>query len=359
MTADVHIPLEGNLLIHPLEPSPGALGVFCTQAKAQEVRQLEQQREMRTWEVRGVISDHVPLAGDAAAALGRSSFHLFELNENPLCIYLHAGGRQAVYYELVAGPDHRLSYIAVRVECRLPSQALLLSRRPLNALLDVFTRDSNMPLILQRLELISPRDGERLLTEMLIPQRNGVRFGPLGGILQAVPFAPYDALYREALTTASPFYRLLCAWKMYEGTVLIRRWIRQECQQRGVNARQPGDPEIDRDELIRMGFDEEFANNVHNAGELFGRLAELRHAIAHFLIERDEGDIHVYLAEGAQLRTYAIASAALLKYAHQLLESLRLFCVQNVPMLLPGPAILPLPQNRDQFIVRARDQGIE
>ena len=112
----------------------------------------------------------------------------------------------------------------------MPSNALLLARMPLNALLDIITRNFDLPLVLQRLELLSPRDGSVLVTEMLIPNMRGIAMGPLGGIIQASQFAPYDALYREALTTSSPFYRLLCAWKMYEGTNRIRRWIREQCQ---------------------------------------------------------------------------------------------------------------------------------
>jgi hypothetical protein len=203
------IPPDANMLIFPGEPTPGALGVFVRHDRLNELRELEVEKQNRVWEVRGLISDHVPLAGDAVAALERGSYHLFHLKENPLWIYLHSGGRNAIYYQLVGDAEGKLSHIAVSVESRFPSNALLLARRPLNALLDVFSSDSGMPLLLQRLELMSPRDGGILLTEMLLPHRGGVVLGPLGGILQAVPFAPYDALYREALTTSSPFYRLL------------------------------------------------------------------------------------------------------------------------------------------------------
>lgn len=349
---------NANMIIFPGEPTPGALGVFAKYEKENEIRELEIEKNVRIWEVRAIVSDHIPLAGDAEAALTRPANHLFHLNENPLLIYLHSGGRNAVYYELVGDERGRLKYIGIKVESRLPSNALLVARRPLNALLDVFTRDSDMPLVIQRLELMSPRDGKVLLTQMLVPQRNGVRFGPLGGIMQAVPFAPYDALYREALTTASPFYRLLCAWKIYEGAQRLRRWIREQCEQRKISVKMPSDPEIDHDELIRMGFTPEFVKGITHAGQLFERLADARHAIAHFLIERDEGDSHVYVADGSQVQLYAIGSAGLLKYAHRLLETLRLFCIQHVPMI-HGSVMLPMPENRDQFIVHASSYGLE
>jgi hypothetical protein len=358
MSPDQAIPPDANILVFPGEPTTGAIGAFAKYDKLELIKRLEQERIARTWEVRAYISDHVPLAGGADAALARPAYHLLHLNQNPLWIYLHSGGRNAVYYGLFGDELGKLKYITVSVESRLPSNALLLARGPINALLDVFTRDSNMPLIVQRLELMSPLDGDVLISEFLIPQRNGVALGPLGGIMQAVPFAPYDALYREALTTTSPFYRLLCAWKMYEGTNRIRRWIQEQCEQRGINDRMPPDPDVDPQELIRLGLDAAFVQRIRHARDLFEKLRDQRDAIAHFLIEREGAESHVYVADGRQLHVYAVGSAALLRYAHRVLQELRLFCSQRIPFAR-GSMILPMPQNRDQFIVRARDYGLE
>jgi hypothetical protein len=337
------------MLISPAEPTTGAIGAFAKFEKLEQIRQLEQEHIVRPWEVRAYISDHVPLAGGADAALSRPGYHFLHvnLNENPLWIYLHSGGRNAVYYGLFGDEAGKLKYVTVSVQSRLPSNALLLARGPINALLDIFTRDSSMPLTVQRLELMSPLDGDVLIYELLIPQRNGVVLGPLGGIMQAVPFAPYDALYREALTTTSPFYRLLCAWKMYEGTNHIRRWIREECKKGGIKDRMPSDPDVDPQELIRLGLDPKFVKGITHASDLFNKLTEPRNAIAHFLAKSDAGESHVYVADGRQLR-----------YAHRVLEELRLFCSQRIPFAR-GAMILPMPQNRDQFIVRACDYGLE
>jgi hypothetical protein len=119
------IPPDANILVSPAEPSPGALGAFAKYAKLEQIRRLELERQLRVWEVNAVISDHVPLAGDAAAALSRDSYHLLYLNENPLWIYLHSGGRNAVYYGLFGDGEGKLKHIAVKVESRLPSNALV------------------------------------------------------------------------------------------------------------------------------------------------------------------------------------------------------------------------------------------
>jgi hypothetical protein len=351
--------LDPNFLVFPRDPSPGALGNFTKQSRIEEGRQLEIEPQLRLWEVRAFVSDTVPLAGDAQEALSRPCHHKFHLNQSPLFIYLHEGGHRAVYYELVGDENRKLVYIAVRVESRLPSNALLLARRPINALLDVLVRDLHLPLAVQRLDLMSPTDGGVLISEMLIPARNGVIFGPLGGILQAVPFAPYDALYREALTNPSPFYRLLCAYKMYEGTNRLRRWLHERCVEQHIDERLPPDPEVDPQELVRMGLEPAVVGGVRRAADLFNLLRDHRDAIAHFLIERDEGDSHVYLADGHHLKMYSIGASALLRYAHRVLEDLRMFFGRYPALGQLGGMILPMPENRDQFVVRAREYGLE
>jgi hypothetical protein len=262
-----------------------------------------------------------------------------------------------VYYDLVGDQQHRLSYIDVLVETRLPSIAIMLARRPLNALLDVLTRDSNMPLTLQRVELMSPRNGEPLLYQMLLPHNRGIELGPLGGIMQAVPFAPYDAIYREALTSSSPFYRLLCAARIFEGTATIRKWLKTQAEARGKQVKLPPEIKIGQEELRRFGLSPEFTAGIATAQDLYHKLRDMRDAVAHFLIEREGADIHVYLAEGAQLQMYSTASAALLHYAHLSLEALRMFYVDNVGTM--GSHILPMPQYREKFIVKASDFGLE
>jgi hypothetical protein len=348
--------------LFPANPTPGALTAFARPEKVDEVKKLEEERTMKMWEVRAYVSDHVPLAGNPPVMLRERGNHLLHVNpkENPLWIYLHAGGRNAVYYGLFNGPDGRLDYIAVKVHSKLPSNALLLARGPINALLDVLVRDHPMPLLIHRLDLLSPTSGEVLLSECLLPEARGVLMGPLGGIAQAVPFAPYDALYREALVSPSPFYRLICGWKMYEGSGKIRGRVRKECESRKLPAKLPPDPVITTDDLLKFGFDPTFAKDITCARDLFEKLRETRNAISHFLIETDEGEAGVYVADGAQLRHYSMSAAAMLHYSHQALEELRIFSVTNgIHFWGRGSMILPMPQNRDQFPVRASDYGLE
>ncbi len=347
-------PAEGHVAVFPPEPIAGVLGVVVRESRVQEFTELERENARRIWRVRGIISDHVPLAGDAGAVLARRPEHLFYLNENPLVIYLHSGGRSVVYYELVAEPDGRLQHIEVRLETALPGKAIVMAWRPLNALLDAMVRNQEMPWTLQRLELLSPRDGGVLAYELVLPYKDGIRLGPLGGMIQCVPFAPYDAILREAIISTSPFYRLLCAFRIYEGTTHIRQWLREQCEQLRIAERLPGDPEVNERDLLGLGFDRAFTARVRQAHDLFESLRDYRNAIAHFLIEGDQGEAHVYLADGEMIRSYSIAAAALLRYAHATIEVLRRYYTTYLQghFMAAGGMVLPGIEERDQHIVR-------
>jgi hypothetical protein len=346
------------VLLEPKTPALGTMAAFARQSRIEEIAGYERSQTRRIWRIRGVVSDHVPLTGDPSGVVKRPSFSQVFVENGPLSLYLHSGGRNAVYFDLVGGYNDRLDHIELRVECKFPSMAFILVLRPLNAFLDVFATHYAQPLCLQRLELVSPLDGEVLVYQMLLPAAKGIMFGHLGGFMQAVPFAPYDAIYREALISQSPFYRLLCAARMYEGTNSIRKWLKEQCAQRKIDAKLPADPRIEKEDLLRFGFAEEFTVGIRTAQDLFHRLKDMRNAIAHFLIERDGADIHVYLADGPQLHQYSISAAALLHYAHLTLSELRHFYTSKIGGIAMG-SILPTVEIKDRFIVRASDFGLE
>jgi hypothetical protein len=344
-------------LLYPLMPGPGSLVAVAHPSSRKEILELQASGVSRVWTVRAVIGTAVPLSGSPIWAIKKGGESNFLLNENPLSIYLHSGGHNAVYYDLRSVESKVFSNVDVQVESELPSNALLLARRPINALLDVLTRDSNLPVLIQRLELLSPATGKVLVYEMLFPQGHQVSMGPLGGIHQSVPFAPYDAIYREALTSSSPFYRLLCAARMFEGTGSIRKWLKGECDRRGITAQIPSIPKIDPALVRGMGVPDSLFQNASNAQQLYEKYTDMRNAIAHFLFKEGEETGHVYLADGQHLTVYSAAAASLLYYAHQMLEELRMFYVKHLPRL--GSHILPMLSYRDKFIVKAKDYGLK
>jgi hypothetical protein len=342
-----------RVVVFPRKPTPGALGVVVPQDRVDELRQLEEERQLREWEVRGVVSDHIPLSG--LGALTAQPQHRVFLSHSPLALWLHRGGDRAVYFDLVASNEERqLDHIAVKVRTRLPSNALLLAREPLNRLLDVLARGHGTTLLYQRLDLMSPRDGGVLAQELVLPpDPPGISFDyeSGGGFQQSDAFAAYDAILREALTNPSPFYRLLCAFRIYEGTGWIRKWLRKEAQRLGVDVPLPADPRIDPGELEGMGLPDNLAAGVKKANELFEKFRQPRNAISHFLVQGDEGEGHVFLADGQAFQHYSIGATVLLKYARQAIDDLRLHYNRHISAHHEIGSVYPMLTHREQFIV--------
>jgi hypothetical protein len=107
------------------------LGVLVREGRVDEFRRLERENRVRIWRVRGIVSDHIPLCGDARSVLVRASQHNLFVNNPPLSIYLHAGGANAIYYDLVANEEGKLSHIEVRIETSLTIIREALRTRPL------------------------------------------------------------------------------------------------------------------------------------------------------------------------------------------------------------------------------------
>jgi hypothetical protein len=184
-----------------------------------------------------------------------------------------------------------------------------------------------------------------------LPFLEGVALGPLGGVLQWPIFAPYHAIFREAIVNPSPFYRLLCAWRVYGELQIVRRWLREQCGRFNINERLPGSPEVDVQHLERMGFEREWCARIRRVDDLFQKMGDLRNGIAHFLFEGEAGEAHVYLSRGQELQIYSTSSAILLGYVGREVGVLRRFYSQHLEGRMARGMVLPTPENGDQFVV--------
>lgn len=100
------------VLVDPKEAVPCCLGVVVPEQRVDDLGRVEQEQRERTFLVRAILSDHVPLAGSMADILERPFYHRVEVNDHKLSIYLHHGGWRAVYFDLVgAGTDGRLAEV--------------------------------------------------------------------------------------------------------------------------------------------------------------------------------------------------------------------------------------------------------
>lgn len=130
---------EPTYLLYPNAKWEGCLTAVCRGDEAvKRTHALEQTPQLQKFRVRATLTDVIPLTGELDELLGLRQFKSIRLNEDPLEIYLHHGGWNAVYYKLVGdgSADRYLAYIEVIVETNLPRAALALGRSAINKLLN-------------------------------------------------------------------------------------------------------------------------------------------------------------------------------------------------------------------------------
>jgi len=299
--------------------------------------------------VRATLADVVPLIGDLADLLKPRLFSHVRLKEDPLLIHLHRGGWDAVYYKLVGDRDtHLLEYIEVRGKTKLPRVALDLGRAAINRLLDTLSTNWKLPAVIARLDLLTLETDDVLLAEIVIPFSTKLEIGPLGGMDQSPMFAPWLATLREALIATSPYCRLLCAWRTYDGVRYLRQRIRKISEQMGITAPLPKDPDISVDSMREARVPSSVLEGVKNTADLFARFERMRDGVAHFLLRGGE---HVYFSEGATYWEYAIASTILLQAAITAVNELHAFYSEHVESKTRIGSVSPDRKHADKWIV--------
>jgi hypothetical protein len=207
-----------------------------------------------------------------------------------------------------------------------------------------------LPLTIRRLDLYVAGDEKPLCQQLILPFTNGIRWGPLGGIHQYPFLAPYEALVREAITTVSPYYRLLCAYRLYEGLQPLRMTLRQLGERLGVSVPLPKPPQLDLEWLKQFGIRNEFLTGLKNVEDFWKKTSEMRNAAAHFLL--DDTKVPISLSDGATYQMYSLAGALLLHYSHVAFVELS----QSIPLELTNKlqrgSILPMPERKNDFVLR-------
>jgi len=337
-------------ILWPRHAVPGSLVVVGTIPQVEHLLRFERASARTLYSVRAIISDHIPLVGSLRELVATPSRCPITLNEDPLTIYLHHGGNAAVFFDLCADGSQALSSIRVEVEAEAPLGAFQAARTALNELLDTMMRRVWLPLVIARLELCDAA-GAPLAYQLLLPFPSGLSMGPLGGIHQYPALSELESLAREAICATSPYYRLLCAHRLYEGMSNLRRWLRETTAKLKVDAPLPKDIQIDHSLLEGLGFPAEARAGVRTVGDLHAKLTDLRNKVAHFLVTKGEPQAPLHVSDGHTYLIFSIAGAALLHYSFLTLRKLSMYFQQHVESHLSMGSILPLKEQRQRFRV--------
>jgi hypothetical protein len=313
---------------------------------------MERVATQSRYNVRALLSDHIPLTGEIEELIAKSSDALVWVNGDPLTINMEFPHFLPVFYDLVPASDGKLSHVNVDVEAIHPARALAPARTAVNQLLDTIMRVGWVPLVIMRLDVWISGEDQPLLHQISLPFTRRMTIGPLGGFTSFPRFAPYEALLREAIIATSPYYRFLCAFKLFEGVDALRYDIRKLVERFSIEERMPRPPAVEAGILRSLGFTEEFLRRVKTIKDLLNSFRTARNAIAHFLIAEGAGH-PLHISSGDDYRFYAMAGAALLHYANLAVSELMVYFNSEVYGHVARGTILVWPEDRDRCVIRA------
>ncbi|MCF6250940.1 MAG: hypothetical protein L3J75_06690 [Methylococcaceae bacterium] len=341
---------EEYLVVNPRTPIAGCLAVVVKKSKYQTLADIEQSSIRHRFIARAYLSDHVPLHGSINEIMSRAQFHCIKLNETPLSIFLHHGGENAVYYDFCSGEDGFLEFIEVEIDAELPSSAFSPARTAVNELIDSIQRGQSIPLVIVRIDLLLKEENEPFAHQLILPYPVSLNMGPLGGIYQYPDFSSYESVLREAIISSSPYYRLLCAYRLYEGLNKLKMWLKTISKEIGVNEKLPKDPKIDKKLLSELGFDMDKFSSVSNMNDLWNQFTDLRNQVAHFFTKNAEYSLH--LSHGQTYYEYSLSAAILLHYSNITFSNLSQYFNKYLSGKLAACSILPMKECRDKFVIR-------
>ena len=317
-------------IVHPHAAMPGVLTTVTSARRFARLQELEHAGPTQ-YVVRAVIGSHIPLVGSLASLVALAPETSLAVNAPPLAMFLHRGGTDAVYVDLEAREDGSLTAIAVEVDADSPMVAFLGARSTVNQLLDVLMRGHWLPLVIVRLDLYTDKNLEPIAHELHAPFAGSLSIGPIGGIHQHPLFAELEALAREGILSTSPFYRLLCAYRLYEGAGALRTKLREMSKELGV---------------------------VRTVDEMYKKLKEARNMVAHFLLD-GEGASPLHTSDGLSYRAYSSAAAVLLHYGAGKFVALFHYFQRHLSSKVARGSVYPMLDQRERYrvVVRASPLG--
>lgn len=187
-------------------------------------------------------------------------------------------------FEIHPNGSGELAMVSMRVDAGSAIEARNLVQDATAPVLDHIAFMGGTP-ILTGLTRIEDETNQATTLDLIAPEQ-AVTLNPGGGSLFS-DLAPIYALYREFRNAVSPFYRLLCAYKIMEGIYgVLRKTARERATEMGVRVIIPKEvvpdhPDIAQDLRHLVGKPiKTFCDNVLQK--------RYRDAAAHFLVQETE-----------------------------------------------------------------------
>ena len=281
--------MDKNLLIieHPEIHYSGNVEVIIPESSRSKIQEIQKDRKERLYLGRAYLSSIYDNTRPYNEILKFSGATLIKMTEKELRFYINWQNSGVVF--TFRGNSHKmLNRIEAYSKGTLPSNALDIFKSALFTLIDRLVYILKCPMYVQGIVLLI--NNKPLLYELPITFAGEKTIAYGGGFNNVQWFAPFDALEREAICSPSPFYKLLCRFRIYEGIVhYLRKELRSFANKINQRAKIPKTPRITKGELQALRVNGDIFTKVKTYEELAELHRELRNGVVHFLMEEPKG----------------------------------------------------------------------
>lgn len=302
---------------------PGNIIMAFRESRLREIGMVSYLKERRTFTVRAVMTDQPQPSNcsleDVVTLHPRTNVIL---TDGAFPAFKYYSNGKAILFDLLCDSDNRLTYVQTYVSATKPELALGYARVAVSQFIDTLAIHAENPISIQRMELLSLEDGGVLAFQITVPSRVITKVPKFHSLRAGGPFLNTEALYREAISNSSPYYKLLLAYRGFEGVQQVRKILKHLAADLKVDERMPKAIRLDTLELAQLQFPSE-VHALKDTGELVAYYRELRDGVAHFLLDRNRTATGSLQFSSTHIYNYAAVSALLLKYLRLELIQLR------------------------------------
>jgi hypothetical protein len=206
------------------------------------------------------------------------------------------------------------------------------------------------------LELLSPDNNTDILAyQITMPHQLATNLPRIGGIFPTGASTGVEAVLREALTNPSPYYRLLLAYRGFEGIKRIHREFAAFVRKHNVEAPPLEAVKLDRTEMAQHGFRGEVLE-VETLQQVIDLYRDLRDAAAHYFLGSRGSGARQHLKFSSTLaHTYGRVSALMLNQLRRELVHLKQYHQRFIAARTHVGMVLPMEAVRERYVVVSPD----
>ncbi len=272
---------------HPEIHYSGNVEVIIPESSRSKIEEIQKNCHERLYLGRAYLSSIYDNTRPYDEILKFSGATLIKMTEKELRFHIN-WQNSGVVFTLRSNSHKMLNRVEAYTKGKLPSNALDIFKSALYTLIDRFVYSLKCPIYVQGIALLF--NNKPLLYELPITFAGERTIAYGGGFNSVHWFAPLDALEREAICSSSPFYKVLCRFRIYEGIIhCLRKELSSFADKVNQKEKIPKTPRITKGELQALRINNESMSKIKTYEDVTEAFRELRNGIVHFLMEEPKG----------------------------------------------------------------------